>query len=68
MAWAGQLEFGSAWVAFRGRSADNSMHAHAALQVTLAADGIVTLRGATNTLSGHAPLCQTVVRQLHHSN
>ena len=56
MNWSGKLEFGSAWVAFRGRSAENSMHAHAALQLTLASDGVVTLRGAAGAVSGNALL------------
>ncbi|PWF46038.1 helix-turn-helix domain-containing protein [Massilia glaciei] len=56
MSWTGKLEFGSSWVAFRGRAADNTTHAHAALQLTLSADGQVTIRGATGTFSGPALL------------
>ncbi|MES3022943.1 MAG: helix-turn-helix domain-containing protein [Pseudomonadota bacterium] len=56
MSWAGILEFGSSWVAFRGRAADNTTHAHAALQLTLSADGLVTIHGASGTFSGPALL------------
>lgn len=54
MTWVGQLEFGHSWIAFRGRPADNTTHAHPALQVTLATDGQVTLRGTRGVLSGPA--------------
>jgi AraC family transcriptional regulator of arabinose operon len=54
MKWAGNLEFGSSWVAFRGQTADNSTHAHAALQVTLSTEGAISLRGTAGTVSGPA--------------
>lgn len=38
MIWAGQIAFGCSWIAFRGQTAENTMHAHAALQLTLAHD------------------------------
>lgn len=54
MGGAGEIEFGSSWVAVA--PPDNSMHARGDLQDTLATDVMVTLRGATNTLSGTALL------------
>ncbi len=40
MKWSGEFAFGEVWVAFRGASAENRMHAHAALQVVASADGL----------------------------
>ncbi len=40
MRWSGEFAFGEVWVAFRGASAENRMHAHAALQVVASADGL----------------------------
>lgn len=36
MRWQGEFAFGEAWLAFRGASADNRRHAHAALQLVAA--------------------------------
>ena len=46
MRWSGEFAFGEVWVAFRGASAENRMHAHAALQVVVSSDGL-TLVDAT---------------------
>lgn len=43
MHWNGDLAFGEAWVAFRGQHADNRPHAHAALQLVIAAQGDVSV-------------------------
>lgn len=45
MQWAGDVVFGDAWAAYRGSAAENSLHAHAALQLALGrdADVFVTL-------------------------
>lgn len=48
MRWSGEFAFGEVWVAFRGGSAENRMHAHAAVQVAASADG-VTLVDAGGT-------------------
>lgn len=44
MAWTGDFVFGRGWAAFRGRSADNSFHAHATVQLTLAGQDEVAIR------------------------
>ena len=33
--WQGEYCFGETWIAFRGMSAENNLHAHAALQALL---------------------------------
>lgn len=38
MTWQGEFHFDTYWAAYRGRSHDNSLHAHAALQLCLAGD------------------------------
>lgn len=37
MQWQGEFAFGDVWLAFRGASADNRLHAHAAVQLVAAA-------------------------------
>lgn len=49
MRWSGEFLFEDCWAAYRGPAGDNAPHAHAALQLTLAVEGIVTLRDG----SGH---------------
>ena len=43
MGWAGECAFTFAGVVFRGETADNRPHRHAAVQVTLGLDGPVTI-------------------------
>jgi AraC-like DNA-binding protein len=57
MTWSGEFVFGAAWAAFRGQAADNSLHSHAALQLTLAEGEEVTLTdAAARRFSGKALL------------
>lgn len=44
MSWDGGFVFGAAWAAYRGRSAENSLHAHAAIQLAFGLDGGICLR------------------------
>lgn len=44
MSWDGGFVFGPAWAAYRGRSADNTLHAHAALQLAFGLDAPVRLQ------------------------
>ncbi|MBX9945990.1 MAG: AraC family transcriptional regulator [Reyranella sp.] len=37
-AWSGDFVFGEAWAAYRGSTAENSLHSHAALQLALGGD------------------------------
>lgn len=46
----GEIEFGAAWVAFRGRHSDNNLHAHAAIQVVTASKGEVTVATSEGTM------------------
>ncbi len=43
MHWSGNIDFGEAWVAFRGQHSDNRPHSHAALQLVVVAQGYVTV-------------------------
>lgn len=55
--WSGNLAFGEAWIAFRGQHSDNRTHAHAALQIVVAAQGnisVVTEAGETTLAPGIA--------------
>lgn len=45
MSWEGELVFGSSWAIFRGQAADNTPHAHAAIQIVLGDDGDVAIVG-----------------------
>lgn len=40
--WLGDFAFGDAWAAYRGSASDNSVHAHAALQLAIGCDGAVS--------------------------
>ncbi len=44
MSWDGGFVFGPAWAAYRGPSADNTLHAHAALQLAFGLDAPIRLR------------------------
>lgn len=44
MSWDGGFVFGAAWAAYRGCSAENSLHAHAALQLAFGLDSPIRLR------------------------
>lgn len=60
--WDGEFVFGETWGAFRGQGGDNSLHAHAALQVCIARYGQVTVRPAAGlALSGPALLVRSGV-------
>ncbi|MBP7703692.1 MAG: helix-turn-helix transcriptional regulator [Caulobacter sp.] len=44
MSWDGGFVFGAAWAAYRGPSAENSLHAHVALQLAFGLDDEIRLR------------------------
>lgn len=54
MRWSGEFAFGEVWVAFRGASAENRMHAHAALQVVASSDGLTLVDADTSEYCGRA--------------
>jgi AraC-like DNA-binding protein len=63
MNWAGTLATGSGWFSFRGDCADNSMHAHATLQVTFAHTETVAVTAANSgRVEGRAVLVRSSVR------
>ena len=43
MTWEGAFVFGDSWAAYRGTAADNTLHAHAAVQLVLADRGTATV-------------------------
>lgn len=43
MSWRGEFYFGDFWAAFRGGTQDNSLHAHAAIQICLSTDNTAVL-------------------------
>lgn len=54
MAWQGSAFLGIGWAAFRGVSADNSAHAHPALQIALSRNEAITVTGQHVTVTGKA--------------
>lgn len=48
--WEGEHAFGPGWFAFRGRVADNTLHSHAAIQLTTARAGTVMCMGASEAV------------------
>ncbi len=53
--WLGSFVFGNAMLVYRGRSADNSPHAHASIQLSVAQTGSLTIldaEGRTHTALG----------------
>ena len=54
MTWQGSAFLGIGWAAFRGVSADNSAHAHPALQIALSRNEAVTITGQHVTVTGKA--------------
>ncbi len=52
MRWSGEFAFGEVWVAFRGASAENRMHAHAALQVVVSSDGLTLVDAEASEYCG----------------
>lgn len=62
MNWAGEFVFGQSAAAYRGPSADNSFHAHAAIQLVLAGTGQATVTAADGRESvGKAILIRPLV-------
>lgn len=49
MNWAGEIVFGSSWAIFCGQAADNTPHAHAAIQVVFGDHGNVTIVSGDGT-------------------
>jgi AraC-like DNA-binding protein len=63
VSWAGQFLFGRGWAVFRGQSADNSLHAHATVQLMLAGEGDIRIAGDDGrTVAGGALLVRPGVR------
>lgn len=52
MHWRGELAFGDVWLAFRGASADNRVHAHAAVQLVAGRPVVGLADGAGHELAG----------------
>lgn len=46
MNWTGELVFGPSWAIFRGQAADNTPHAHAAIQIVFGDEGDVIVIGS----------------------
>lgn len=49
MSWTGELVFGDSWAIFRGQAADNTPHAHAAIQLVFGDEGGVTVLAVDGT-------------------
>ncbi|MFN4230935.1 helix-turn-helix domain-containing protein [Parvibaculum sp.] len=52
--WDGRFEFGEGWAVYRGRSDATSPHRHAAIQIAIAEEGEIALRGAQGEVRGRA--------------
>lgn len=50
MSWSGKLVFGQSWAVYRGTAADNSRHAHAAIQLALGEGQSVSICAADGTV------------------
>lgn len=62
MTWAGAFAFGESSAAYRGSAADNTLHAHAAIQVVLAETGFaIVIAGDGEEHVGAAILIRPVV-------
>ena len=48
MFWEGEVVLGDTLVAYRGRAADNKIHAHASIQITASAFAPIVLRDSHN--------------------
>nr|WP_315457955.1 AraC family transcriptional regulator [uncultured Sphingorhabdus sp.] len=46
MSWEGELVFGPSWAIYRGQAADNTPHAHAAIQIVFGDNGDVAIASA----------------------
>ncbi|MEN5051143.1 AraC family transcriptional regulator [Brevundimonas naejangsanensis] len=46
MSWSGQLAFGEYCAAYRGKTGDNRLHRHAALQIVFAQSGTASITGS----------------------
>ena len=54
MSWRGEFYFGDYWAAFRGGTQDNSLHAHAAIQICLSTDAPAVLENShSDQIEGH---------------
>jgi AraC-like DNA-binding protein len=62
MRWSGEFAFGEVWVAFRGASAENRMHAHAALQVVASSDQLTLVDADASQYCGRAWVVRSGVR------
>ncbi len=64
MNWSGAFAFGSSIAVFRGHAGDNVLHAHAAVQVSVASEGEVEITDANGTCHRGAGLV-TGASRLH---
>ena len=62
MPWHGEFAFGEVWLAYRGASADNRFHAHAAVQLVAASDAISVVDEAGRTFHGPGWVIRSGVR------
>jgi AraC-like DNA-binding protein len=54
--WNGEFFFGDFWAAFRGETGDNSLHAHATLQIVIAHTGKTHVEDAAGVQHSHDAL------------
>lgn len=62
MQWRGEFAFGEVWLAFRGASADNRFHAHAAVQFVAADTALTVVDESGRELVGPAWAIRSGVR------
>lgn len=62
VSWAGELVFGESWAVFRGQAADNTPHAHAAIQLVFGeVDDVTVLSGDGTEHMGQALVIRPLV-------
>lgn len=64
MAWTGRVSFGEGWAAYRGEADQQSPHAHATLQLVVAARGDVAVELGSGTVIAPGVLLAPRVRHL----
>lgn len=62
MHWQGEFAFGDVWLAFRGASADNRAHSHAALQLVASTSTVTVADDAGHLFTGSAWAIRSGVR------
>jgi AraC-like DNA-binding protein len=61
LSWAGEFVFGDSWALYRGRSADNSLHEHAAIQIVFGAPVATVIDGDGHHHEGQILLIRPLV-------